>query len=164
MQKAAFEPTFGFTAGRQVTQSATNQAVYTVPYTAYDSSTVSVNDTLITGGTIAADYNLFRSDINPSYGELNPSYGSTVSISVAQPLLQGAGTDYNRAAIESARLGVRISNLNFKSTVLTMILNVETTYYNLLYQREQYKVAGGRSSSRPSSFSTRTPSGARRGS
>jgi outer membrane protein TolC len=35
---------------------------------------------------------------------------------------------------------VRISNLNFKSTVLTMILNVENTYYNLLYQREQYKV------------------------
>ena len=59
---------------------------------------------------------------------------------MAQPLLQGAGTDYNRAAIESARLGVRIANLNFKSTVLTMIYNVETTYYNLLYQREQYKV------------------------
>ncbi|HEY1847845.1 MAG TPA: TolC family protein, partial [Opitutaceae bacterium] len=33
-----------------------------------------------------------------------------------------------------------ISNLNFKSTVLTMVLNVETTYFNLLYQREQYKV------------------------
>jgi len=140
VQKAAFEPTFGFTASRQVTQSATNQAAFTVPYTAYDSSTVSVNDTLITGGTISADYNLFRSDINPSYGELNPAYASSVSISVAQPLLQGAGTDYNRAALESARLGVKISNLTFKSTILTMVLNVETTYYNLLYQREQYKV------------------------
>ncbi|HEY4988891.1 MAG TPA: TolC family protein, partial [Opitutaceae bacterium] len=31
-------------------------------------------------------------------------------------------------------------NLNFKSTILTIVLNVETTYYNLLYQREQYKV------------------------
>jgi len=124
VQKAAFEPTFGFTASRQVTQSATNQAAFTVPYTAYDSSTVSVNDTLITGGTISADYNLFRSDINPSYGELNPAYASSVSISVAQPLLQGAGTDYNRAALESARLGVKISNLTFKSTILTMVLNV----------------------------------------
>jgi outer membrane protein TolC len=140
VQKAAFEPTFGFTANRQVTQSATSQAVFTVPYTAYDSSTVSVNDTLVTGGTISADYNLFRSDNNPSYGEINPSYASSVSISVAQPLLQGAGTDYNRAALESARLGVKISNLTFKSTVLTMVLNVETTYYNLLYQREQFKV------------------------
>jgi len=140
VQKAVFEPTFGFTASRQVTQSATSQTVFTVPYSAYDSSTISVNDTLITGGTLSADYNLFRSDLNPSYGELNPSYASSVSISVAQPLLQGAGTDYNRAALESARLGVKISNLTFKSTVLTMILNVETTYYNLLYQREQYKV------------------------
>jgi outer membrane protein TolC len=140
LQKAVFEPTFGITSSRQVTQSATNETVFTVPYTAYDSSTVSVNDTLITGGTLSADYNLFRADNNPSYGQLNPSYSSSVSISVAQPLLQGAGTDYNRAALESARLGVKLSNLTFKSTVLTMVLNVETTYYNLLYQRGQYKV------------------------
>jgi outer membrane protein len=140
VQQASFEPTFGFTASRQVSQSATNQTVFTVPFSAYNSSTASVSDLLTTGGTISADYNLFRSDINPSYGQLNPSYASSVSISVAQPLLQGAGTDYNKAALESARLGVRISNLTFKSTVLTIILNVETTYYNLLYQREQYKV------------------------
>jgi len=35
---------------------------------------------------------------------------------------------------------VRMFNRNFKSTVLTIIYNVETTYYDLLYQREQYKV------------------------
>ena len=99
-----------------------------------------MNDTLLTGGTVTASYQMVRSDYNPAYFLPDPAYGSTVSISVAQPLLQGAGTDYNRAAIESAKLGVTISNLNFKSTVLTIIFNVETTYYNLLYQREQYKV------------------------
>jgi hypothetical protein len=99
-----------------------------------------VNDTLITGGTLTANYGLVRPTTSPAYFPPDPAFGSTASITVAQPLLQGAGTDYNRAAIENARLGVRISNLNFKSTVLTMIFNVETTYYNLLYQREQYKV------------------------
>jgi outer membrane protein len=139
VQEAAFEPTLGLTAGRQVTQSA-SQTAYTVPYSAYDSATVSMNDTLITGGTLSADYNLVRANTNPSYGQINPSYSSNVSISVAQPLLKGAGTDYNRAALESAKLGVTISSLNFKSTILTIVLNVETTYYNLLYQRGQYKV------------------------
>ena len=142
IQEAVFEPTFGFNAGRQVSQTPTNeQALGVLPYSSFDTAALSVNDTLVTGATLAANYSLVRSDYNPAYALPNPAFGSTASISVAQPLLQGAGTDYNRAAIEAAKLGVRISNLNFKSTVLTIIFNVETTYYNLLYQREQYKVA-----------------------
>jgi outer membrane protein TolC len=142
IQEAAFEPTFGFTGGRQVTVTPTNEiALGEIPYSSFDSAQFTVNDTLVTGGTVMATYQMVRSDYNPVYFVPDPAYGSTVGISVAQPLLQGAGTDYNRAAIESAKLGVTISNLNFKSTVLTIVFNVETTYYNLLYQREQYKVA-----------------------
>ena len=141
IQQAVFEPTYGFVGGRQVTVTPTNeQALGQIPYSSFDSATLSVNDTLVTGGTVTASYELLRSDYNPVYFTPDPAWGSTVAISVAQPLLQGAGTDYSRAAIESAKLGVTISNLNFKSTVLTIIFNVETTYYNLLYQREQYKV------------------------
>jgi len=141
IQQAAFEPIFGFTGGRQVTKTATNeQALGQIPYSNYDTGALSVSDTVATGGTLTLSYQLVRSDYTPAYILPDPAFGSTASITVAQPLLQGAGTDYNRAAIDSARLGVRISNLNFKSTVLTIIFNVETTYYNLLYQREQYKV------------------------
>jgi outer membrane protein len=141
IQQAAFEPTFGFTGGRQVTVTPTNEsALGLIPYSSYDSGTLSVTDTVQTGGTITASYQLVRTNYVPAFFLPDPAFGSTASISVAQPLLQGAGTDYNRAAIESAKLGARISNLNFKSTVLTMIYNVETTYYNLLYQRERYKV------------------------
>jgi len=140
VQQAAFEPTFGFNAAKQVSQQATNEIAFSYPYTSYETAAFALNDTIITGGTLSVNYSLVRSDTSPAYILPNPAFGSAVSISVAQPLLQGAGTDYNRAAIESAKLGVRISNLNFKSTVLTMVYNVEVTYYNLLYQREQYKV------------------------
>jgi outer membrane protein TolC len=141
IQQATYEPTFGFTGGRQVTQTPTNElALGEIPFSSYDSGTFSVTDTLLTGGTVTASYEILRADYKPAYFLPDPAWGSTAGITVAQPLLQGAGTDYGRAAIEMARLGVRISNLNFKSTVLTMIFNVETTYYNLLYQREQYKV------------------------
>jgi outer membrane protein TolC len=161
VQKAAFEPDFNVNANRQVnfepanevqysgsgtTQVSAGQSVSPISYyttattTTIDTAAFTVNDTLVTGGTVTAGYTLVRSDYNPVYTLPNPAFASTASIQVTQPLLKGAGTDYNRAAIESARLGVRISNLNFKSAILTMILNVETTYYNLLYQREQYKV------------------------
>jgi outer membrane protein TolC len=163
VQKAAFEPDFNFNANKQFAfqpanevQSSTpgstaptgapGQQGGTVTYftspttTTLETAAFTVNDTLITGGTVTAGYTLVRADYDPVFTLPNPSFSGTASISVTQPLLQGAGTDYNRAAIESARLGVRISNLNFKSTILTMVLNVETTYYNLLYQRGQYKV------------------------
>jgi outer membrane protein TolC len=141
VQKAAFEPTFNFNANKQVVQEATGELTQfgVIPYSSVDTASFSVDDTLITGGTLVAGYSLVRSDYNPSLPP-NPSFGSNASITVTQPLLQGAGIDYNRAEIERARLGVRISNLNFKSAILTMVLGVETTYYNLLYQREQYKV------------------------
>jgi outer membrane protein len=142
IQKAAFEPSFTVNANKQVTQQASDDLIQfgIVPYENLETASFTVNDTLVTGGTLQAGYSLVRSDYNPAYEPPNPSFGSNASITVTQPLLAGAGTDYNRAEIERARLGVRISNLNFKSAVLTMVLNVETTYYNLLYQREQYKV------------------------
>jgi outer membrane protein len=142
IQQAVFEPVLGLTAGRQVTKTPADEvALGLIPFTSYDQATVSVSDTVVTGGSVTASYQLLRSYFNPAYVIPDPAYSSTASISVAQPLLQGAGSDYGRAAIESAKLGVTISNLNFKSTVLTIIFNVETTYYNLLYQRGQYQVA-----------------------
>ena len=141
VQEALFEPTFGFDANKQVSQTANNNsALGVVPYTNLETATFSLNDTLETGGTVAANYTLQRVDYQPAFEAPNPAFTSGVSLTVVQPLLQGAGVDYSRAAIQSARIGVRISKLNFKSAVLTMILNVENTYYNLLFQREQYKV------------------------
>jgi outer membrane protein TolC len=141
IQQATFEPVFGFNANKQVQQSTVNESEYGIPNNvASDTAAFSINDTLITGATVAANYSILRQNESPDFYPPDPSYTGAVSISVTQPLLQHAGLDYNRAAIENARIGVRISNLNFKSTVLTMILNVENTYYNLLYQREQYKV------------------------
>ena len=141
VQQAAFEPTFGFSAAKQFSQPTVNESQFGFPASsATETAALSINDTLITGATITGNYSLVRTNETPAFFPPNPSYNGTTSIFVTQPLLQHAGTDYNRAALESARLGVKISNLNFRSAVLTMVLNVEDTYYNLLYQREQYKV------------------------
>ena len=103
-------------------------------------ATASVTQSVITGGTVTATYALGR-DLTNASSPLNPAYLGNSSITVSQPLLQGAGTDYNRAVIDRARLGQKIAGLNFKSSVLTTILNVETAYFNVLYTRQQYRVA-----------------------
>jgi len=141
VQQAAFEPVFGFNLNKQFNQPTINESQFGYPANqTQETAALSINDTLITGATLTGNYSLVRTNEFPAFFPPNPSYTGTSSISITQPLLQHAGTDYNRAALESARLGVRISGLNFKSAVLTMVLNVEDTYYNLLYQREQYKV------------------------
>ena len=103
-------------------------------------TTLSVTQNIPTGGTLTGDYNLTKESTNSIYAILNPDYNGNVSLSITQPLLQGAGTDYGLALIRRARLGSRIADLTFRSTILTMVFNVETAYYNLIYFRQQYEV------------------------
>ncbi len=144
--QSAYDPTFGYTGQKTVTQDALLPGAVNLvngilaTHSNYQVSDLTVTQPVITGGTLSGNYSLIRQQTNPSINFPNPAYAANASITVVQPLLQGAGTDYGRAAIESARLGVRIANLNFKSTVLTLVYNVEIAYFNLLYAREQYKV------------------------
>jgi len=143
--KAGFDPAFTLDSQKSVTKDAalTNPATGQIAgglYSNNESTTLSVSQKIVTGGTLSANSDLNRDRNVPSSDWLNPAYTSDVSLSLTQPLLHGAGVDYNLAAIRRAKLGVQIADLNFKSTVLTVIFNVETAYYNLIFAREQYKV------------------------
>ena len=139
IDQSIFFPIFGLTSEKSHLKDA-NSTAYAATSNTQQTTTASISDTVITGGTITADYNLEKQFTTPPFELLNPVYLGNVSITVSQPLLQGAGTDYSRAAIERARLGVKIASLNLKSAVLTVIFNTQTAYYNLLFAREQYKV------------------------
>jgi outer membrane protein TolC len=144
---SSYDPTLGVTWQKNVTQSpqATNStntaAAGAAPYSDNQSTAVSLAQPVITGGTISANYNLSRNASNSIQSLLNPAYDGQISLNVSQPLLQGAGTDYGRANMRIADFGVRISKENFKSAVLTMIYNVESQYFNVIYARRQYEVA-----------------------
>jgi outer membrane protein len=139
IDQSAYYPVFGLTSEKTVYKDA-NVIAYETSYDTQQTTTASLTQTVVTGGTVTADYSLQRQFTSPPYEFLNPVFLGNVSITVSQPLLQGAGTDYGRAAIDRARLGVRIASLNLKSAVLTVIYNTQTAYFNLLFAREQYKV------------------------
>ena len=145
--QAVYDPIFGANWQKTVQQSpivlfSTSSTVGgSKPTTDNQGTTLTLTQPVITGGTITANYALTRNASNTVQTLLNPSYNGLASINVSQPLLQGAGVDYNRATIQIVQLGEKIANLNLKSSILTTILNVEAAYFNLVYTRKQYVVA-----------------------
>ncbi len=144
--QSAYDPSFGVTWQRVVNQSPTvTTSINTAaggakPTTDNQSTNATITQPVITGGTITATYALSRDQSNIVQSLLNPAYDGQSSISVSQPLLQGAGTDYGRAEIQIAQLGGRIAGFNFKSQVLTVVYNVESSYYNVVFTQQQYAV------------------------
>lgn len=144
--QAAYDPILGVTWQKTFTKnpvatSSTQTAAGSQPTFDNQSTQATITQPLETGGTVTGSYQLARNQSNLQQALLNPAYDGTASINLIQPLLQGAGLDYGRATIEIARLSERIAGLNFKSTVLTTVFNVETAYYNVIYARRQYAVA-----------------------
>ncbi len=135
---ADFDPTLNASTSKSRSESAL--LGNTTPNSLRDSENARVGITkrIDSGATLGLTETLNRS--KSSFGAPNPSYGGDLTITIRQPLLQGAGTAVNRASRDRARLGVQRANADLKGTVLTVVRNVESAYYNLVFAREQLGV------------------------
>lgn len=93
-----------------------------------------------TGGTVSLNTNLNRSATNSTNAFLNPTFGDSVSASISQPLLKGAGGTVAKSNVETNKLGVSIAVLAYRSRVLTVIRDTENAYYNLVSARETLRI------------------------
>ena len=97
-----------------------------------------------TGGTTRLSYGLgyTRQNRTGLFTLVNPAWNSVATASIAQPLLQGAGVEFNRAATQIARANYDQSIRVFEQVVQTMLRDVESAYWQLgftyydLYSRE----------------------------
>ncbi|HXB01626.1 MAG TPA: TolC family protein [Opitutaceae bacterium] len=142
--KADYDPNLTVNANRSFNQAAASGSTLdgsnVGPRKDTTDANLGLSQKIPTGATATIDTDLNKDATNSAFSTINPAYTGNVSLLVTQPLLKNAGLDDNLAAIKRAKLGVQIADLNFKSTVLTVIFNVETAYYNLIFAREQYKV------------------------
>ncbi len=140
--QAAYDPTFSLSSQKNGDKNAPPDipGAGSGKYSEQTTTELSVSQKIPTGGTLTAGGSLERDYLNPTVSPLNPSYIGGANLSLTQPLLQNAGIDVNLANIRSARLGVHIANQNFKSSVLTVVFDIETAYFNLIFAREQYNV------------------------
>jgi outer membrane protein TolC len=97
---------------------------------------------LLTGGTYDLAVNTNRNSVAGSTSFLfNPSYASTLSFNLTQPLLRNLGPMVNKTLITIARNAAAVEQLQLVQQVLTVIAQVEQTYWELVFARENLKVA-----------------------
>src|SRR5262249_35643799 len=74
------------------------------------STTVGVVKRNATAGITSFSYDLNYARNNPTgFSSINPSWSGAINLAIEQPLLQGAGVEFNRAPILIARAGMEQS-------------------------------------------------------
>ncbi|MGA1516612.1 MAG: TolC family protein [Phycisphaerales bacterium] len=67
----------------------------------------------------------------------NPDWDSSLTLSIAQPLLRGFGSDVNTARIALARNEDRRSLQNLRERLLAIVADTERAYWNLVLARQE---------------------------
>ncbi len=99
---------------------------------------------LVTGGNIDMKYNPSRYSVNQDLAEgflFNPAWMGGLSFTVTQPLLKNAGIAVNTTFIKVAQNNAIVEQHIFRDRVLTVIASVEQNYWELVFARENVKVA-----------------------
>lgn len=96
----------------------------------------SYQEGLVTGGTLNISFNDHYVNENAPLDVLNPSVAPGLSFSLQQNLLQGLGIKLNQRNITVAKMNLDDSDLNFKTQVSSVVVNVLNSYYSLVADYE----------------------------
>ncbi len=91
---------------------------------------------LSTGGSLRADFNNNRAKTNSVFSTFNPSYNSAFQVNFSQPLLKNRTLDPARLNLRLTKRNREISDLQFRSIVVTTLASVRKLYYDLIYAGE----------------------------
>lgn len=94
--------------------------------------TASLQDGFLLGGQANLTYSESYLNENSPTDQLNPTYAPTLQATVQQPFLQGFGIAVNSRTINIDKLNVRLDDFNFKSQVISVVVNVLDLYYGLV--------------------------------
>jgi outer membrane protein TolC len=88
------------------------------------------------GGTLTASYTDHYLNENAPTDVLNPSVNASLSVQFVQNLLQGFGVAVNARNINVAKINLATSDLNFRTQVITTVVNVLNNYNALVADYE----------------------------
>lgn len=98
----------------------------------------------LTGGTTFVSYDIGYQFYKPSSNQfvlINPSWTSLTTVGIVQPLLLGAGVDYNRALILIERANHQRAIHDFEQDVQTLVRDVVTGYWDLYLRYQDLRAA-----------------------
>ncbi|HTV57514.1 MAG TPA: TolC family protein [Verrucomicrobiae bacterium] len=93
------------------------------------------------GTNVSLTWDNTRSSTSVTDVLYNPAVQSTLTFTVTQPLLNGFGILPNTRYILEAKNSVKLANSVFTQQVITTVTAVATDYWELVYSRENVKVA-----------------------
>ena len=99
----------------------------------------SLQEGFLSGGSISGTYTDHFLKENAPSDVLNPSAATTLSVFFEHSLLQGFGVAVNERFITVAKINLNTSDLNFKTQVIGVVVNVLNTYYSLVADYENVK-------------------------
>ena len=94
----------------------------------------------VTGGDYELSFDTNRNLTNSTFVGLNPQYTSDFNLSLTQPLLKDFGIDNNKREIYIAKNNQKISDYEFKKSVIDVITEAENIYWDLVFSIEDLKV------------------------
>lgn len=100
----------------------------------------SIGQKFVTGADYELSFDSNRNLTNSVFAGLNPQYTSDLKLTLTQPLLKNFGIDNNKREIYIAKNNQKISDLEFKQSVIDTITEAENTYWDLVFSIEDLKV------------------------
>ena len=101
-----------------------------------------LNQRLLTGGSYDLAFDTNRNSVAGTTSFLfNPSYTSNLHFNLTQSLLRNFGPTINKTQITLARNAAEVEQLTLVNQVLLVIAQVEQAYWELVFARENLKVA-----------------------
>ena len=101
---------------------------------------LSLGQKFVTGGDYELNFSNNRNLTNSAFAGLNPMYTSDLKFTLNQPLLKSFGVDNNKSEIHIAKNNRKISDFEFKKSVIDIITEAENTYWDLVFSIEDLKV------------------------
>ena len=99
----------------------------------------SVQEGLLSGGSITGTFNNHYLKENSPSDVLNPSSAATLSVQVEHSFLRGFGVAVNARTITFRKINVETSDLSFKAQVIAIVSSVLNAYYSLVADYEDVK-------------------------
>ncbi len=99
----------------------------------------SIQQGLLSGGSLAISYSNHYLNENSPTDVLNPSLAPSLSITLQHNLLNGFGTEVGGRTITISKINLATSDITFRNQVITVVNNVLNGYYTLVAADEDVK-------------------------
>jgi outer membrane protein len=136
--RAVYDPeVFSTVSTRSQTTKATN---FFAGGATVDTKTLTYNfgasKLIQTGGRFQVDFSNNRQKSNNSFSSFNPVFNSSFNANFTQPLLKNRTIDQNRLNLRLTKRNKEVTDLQFRTVVVSTLANVRKLYYDLIYATE----------------------------